>query len=572
MTTPETPTQEQTNESAIIPSWVFIAVSIVGFLTALVVLFTTPEFNIVGWAGLAIGGIGLIVWAFMFPEDVLAILKGRALTFGGLGIGVTVILVIASVLVYNVVARQGWSNDFSERNVFSLDDQVREVLQAMGDDPSIPTVRILGFYNATAGGQRDRISVLLQDMVNNSGGKITGYTFIDPALEPLRTTEYLGEAPRIPSIVVATVDPETGEPSTSNFEVAAPDTTGLLAAGQFQIINAILSLSVEGDFRAYFLDVTGSLDITSNADSAAQGIVNDLEGEWTVTALNPLELLNPPVTLNDPLAGAEVMIIAGGTQVLSADEIAVIADYLQNGGSLIVLADISTDGTPATALDDNFETVLWEQFGVRFRDDLVIDPALPVRQFGRVYQVNNYGEHPIVEGLNPDANRLVMSSPRSIEIADTPPASVSVLVSTSERGYAKSGLDFSRDLSADELAFADGDLSGEIPLAVASENTETGARLVLFGSPDLMQNEWRAYTNIEAPEVAESAIFWASDAQNFSDIVRQLRPEPPTPDQPIFITQDQLRWMGFVVTGVIPFGMLLLGLAVRWLRRTRHSA
>lgn len=553
----------------IIPSIVYLIVAVAGFLVALTVAFTAAEFNIVGWAGLAIGAVALLVWAFMFPEQIVNLIKGRSLAFGGLGLVVTVVLIVASVLVYSVIADQGWSRDFSERDVFSLDSEVRDVLSAMGDDPSIPQVQILGFYGSTLGAQRDQIEVLLQDMVNNSGGKIADYEFIDPVIENLRTEAYLGESPRIPAIVVAII--EDGEASLTRYEIAARDSSGRVVSGQFQIINAILSLSIEGDFRAYFLNVEGSLDISSGLANAANGIVGDIEDEWTVEALDPLLLENPPVILNDPVASAELMIIAGGTQPLNDAEVAVINDYVQNGGDLIVLGDINTDGGTSTAVAEIFSNMLWENFGVRLRDDLVIDPANPVRQSGQVYLVNNYGTHSIVSGLNPDNNQLVVSSPHSIEISDAPPVTVSLLVSTSNQGYAKSGLDMSTDLTEEELAFVDGDLTGEIPLAVVAENTETGSRLVLAGSTDLMQNEWRAYTNIEAPEVSEAAIYWASDAQNFSDIVRQLNPEPPAPDQPIFITESQLRWMSFVAIGVIPFSLLALGLLVWWLRRPTHA-
>ena len=555
----------------IIPPWALIVVSVIGFAFALGVLFVSPEFNIAGWAGLAIGVLGLIVWALMFPKEVLKLIKGRTLTFGGLGVLVTAVLIVSTVLVYQVIESQGWTRDFSERDVYSLDTQVRDVLDAMGDDPSIPTVQILGFYNATSGGQRDRISVLLQDMVNNSGGKIAGYDFIDPAIQPLLTETYLGETASIPSIVIAQIDPQTGEASTINFEVAARDLQGNLAAGQFQIINAILSLSVDGDFRAYFLNVEGALDITDASESGARGIVDDIEDEWTVEALDPLLLSspNPPVTLNDPVASAEVMVIAGGTQALSPEALQVIQTYIDNGGDLIVLGDINTDGGTSTALDEAFATMLWDNFGVRLRNDLVIDPAIPVRQLGRVYQVNNFGTQSIVSGLNPEQNRLVVSSPHSIEISDTPPATVSVLVSTSADGYAKTDIDFTSDLTEAELSFVEGDLTGEIPLGVTAENTTTGARLVLFGSADLMENEWRAYSNIEAPEISQSAIFWASEAQNFSDVVRQLTPDPNEADAPILLSEAQVRWMGIVAWGVLPFGMLLLGLLV-WGARRRN--
>lgn len=577
MTSPENNIQEELEVEKskeqelppMIPPIVFLIMAAAGALVARTVAATAASFNIIGWAGLAFSLLALFMWAFASPREIIKLVKGRSLAFGSFGLFVTIVLIAASMLVYTVIDDKNWSHDYSERDIFSLDSEVRDILNAMGDDPSVPRVEILGFYNATSSGDRDRISVLLQDMVNNSGGKIAGYEFIDPALEPLRTQSYLGENPRIPSIVVAVVDDNEAE--LARYEIAAYDPSRAVVSGQFQIINAILSLSVEGDFRAYFLNVEGSLDITSSAPDGANGIVADISSEWAVETLDPLLLENLPVTLNDPVASAEVMIIAGGTQPLNDAEVAVISEYVQNGGSLIVFGDINTDGSVSTAVAEGFSNMLWENFGVRLRNDLVIDPANPIRQSGRVYLVNNYGTDSIVSGLNPDENQLIVSSPHSIEISETPPATVSLLVSTSSQGYAKSGLDMSVDLTDADLAFVEGDLTGEIPLAIIAENEETSSRLILVGSADLMQNEWRTYANIEAPEVSEAAIYRASDARNFSDEVRQLIPEPPALDQPIFITQSQFRWMGYLISEVVPFGLLILGFLVWWLRRPTHA-
>ncbi|MEO1291043.1 MAG: hypothetical protein AAFV93_25185, partial [Chloroflexota bacterium] len=283
----DTQTNEAMDDIIPVPPIVFLLFSLASFLVMIVagLLF---GFNIVFWGGLVFGVIGLLGWAFLFPEAVIDLIRGRNLQFGGVGVVVTGILIVASVLVYNAVESQGLSRDLSERDVFSLDTEVRDLLQAMGNDETIPTVELLGFYSASDGSQRDRISVLLQDMVNNSGGKIRGYQFIDPALEPLRTQNYLGDNPRIPSIVVAQIDPATGEPSETTYEIAAPDNIGFIAAGQFQIINAMLSLSVDGDFRAYVLDVVGGLDTTGASGNDANGIINDIDDEWTVETITPL--------------------------------------------------------------------------------------------------------------------------------------------------------------------------------------------------------------------------------------------------------------------------------------------
>lgn len=568
MTKPEQNTNQEL--PPLIPSWALLAIAGIAFLIfAAGWVFSLDVVVIIGAGAVAV--IMLFVWMVMFPQEVLDLVKGRSFAYGASGILVIVLILFAAGLIYNFVKARNWTYDFSQRDIYSLDTEVREVLTRMAADPTVPAVYILGFYNVSQAGERDRVAVLFNDMVAASGGKILGYQFIDPNTEPVRTQQYLNpenspNPPVTPAIVVAGVDPVTGGPSLENFETAF---TGQNA--QFNILNAILKLGTTGDFRAYFLSVEGGLDFESSSSFGADGFAGDLEDEeWTVEQISPLEITgtSPSVTLNDPTANAEIVVIAGGTEPLNDETITALRTYSANGGDLVILGDVNTEGAVTTAQAENLSNFLWETYGVRLRNDLVLDPDQTLSRF-EIYS-NNYGTQSIITGFTAD-DWLIYEGAHSIEVSQTPPAGVTITViaQTSAAAYAKANFDFTRDASSDLLAFAEGDARGPLPLVVAVENATTGSRLILAGSDALLLNDYRQFREVQSPEFIQAGIVWASEAQNFASTLNQIVPEPPVQDAPAIVTPDQAQTMGLVAFCVLPFVLLLIGGLVWYVQRPK---
>jgi hypothetical protein len=570
-------TEQNTNQELppIIPSWVFGALIGLGLLVGLVAFILQGQIDVVSIGSWAIALIALFAWALMFPQQLLDIIKGRGFAFGGTATLIVIALVIAAGFIYVVVREQTWRKDFSERDVYSLDVQVRDVLESMGQDPRIPAVTFVGLYGPSSADTRDRFEVLFNDMESVANGKIS-HRFIDPNREVRFLEQYTdsndpSSSLRSGQVIVATIDPETGQASTENFEVISAGSTA-----QFDLINAMLKLSTVGDFRAYFLGIDGGIDITRSGNNGANQYADNLgKNNWTVEQVSPLQISGdaPQVILNDVAADAEVIVMGGGTQALDDVTMATVENYAANGGDLIILGSINTSGGVTTAQAENMSNFLWNNYGVRLRDDLALDPDNSVGNPETII-VKTYGTHQIVQGLNSDSDWIVMESPHSIEIADPVPVAVTVtvLVSTTDSGYTKTGLDFSQDFSADDLAFTEGDATGQIVVGVAVENANTGSRLVLFGSDALLKNNYRQYREVVSPEVITSAIVWASDAQNFADDLLRIIPEPPAQDDPIIITDSDMRWASFWSLFLLPFGTLGVGFLVWWLQRGMRSA
>lgn len=578
MTTPEQDINEledMNEETPIIPPWVLLGLAIVSVVVGIAIAIIQGEFGFPTGASLLIALIALFAWALMFPQQVLDIIKGRGFAFGGTAILMTVVLVIAAGFIYAVIKQQNWNTDLSERDLYSLDEEVSDVLAQMAQDPRIPPVTFIGIYGAANADTRDRFDVLFTDMANVADGKIS-HRFVDPNrdvrfLEQYTQDDSATSRLRAGQVIVAVDDSETGQPSTERFEVVfAGD------AAQFDLINAMLNVSAVGDFRAYFLTVSGGIDMTDASEFGASRYAGDLEDiTWTVEQVNPLQISGdaPQYTLNDPASNGEVIMIAGGAEPLDDTTVQTLQDYTAEGGDLIILGDINTSGGVATAQAENLANFLWENYGVRLGDDLVLDPNNTAFGNPESIVIRTYGTHQIVQGLSFDDDWLVMESAHSVEIADPVPegVTVTILASTSDAGYTKTGLDFSTDFTSDDLALTPDDMTGEIPVAVAVENMNTGSRLVLFGSDALLKNTYRTIPNIVSPEVVTSAVIWAADAQNFADDLLRITPDPPTQDTPLFVQQSDMGWIMFVSLFLLPFGSLGLGLFVWWIQRKAQA-
>lgn len=558
----------------IIPSWAILAVAGIALVVFLGALLFQGQIVLTIGSG-AVAAIMIFVWMMLFPSEVLDLVRGRTFLYGASGALVVVLLFVAAGLVYNLVKSRNLSYDFSNRDVYSLDEEVREVLGQMATDPTVPSVYILGFYSVAQASERDRVEVLFNDMVSASGGKILGYQIIDPNIEPVRTQLYLNPdnaatPPTTPAIVVAGVNPETGQASEENFETAFTGQTRIDA--QFNIINSMLKLGVSGDFRAYFLSTDGGIDVEASGNFGGNGFIGDLEDEadWDIEQISPLEIVgaSPAVTLNDPTANAEIIVMAGGTEPLTDEALTALQNYTANGGDLVILADINTQGGVPTALSENMSNFLWENYGVRFRSDLVLDPEQTLSRDDIIF-ANSYGTHPITTAFTAD-DLLVFEAAHSIEISSTPPSTVLItpLVNTSATAYAKANFDFSSDISSNDLQQVDGDLTGAIPLAVAVENTTTGSRLVLVSSDALLLNSYRGYREISSPEFVLAAVSWASEARDFASTIRNIVPEPPTQDTPVYVRPDH-SWMGLVAILGLPGLLLAIGILVWFVQRPK---
>ncbi|MDL1902504.1 hypothetical protein FBR02_17270, partial [Anaerolineae bacterium CFX9] len=317
------PEEEQLPDEPFISPRLMLFVAAFGLLVAFFVWVTQPEFNVVGFGGLALAAVAIIAYLLLNPQGAKDFVTGRTVRFGGVSVIVTVVLIVALVAVYTFVRGQSWRVDVTQRNQFSLTEASRTAMQVYAADPSLPAVQMLVFYDSTSAARRDRETPLLDDYVSTTGGKVS-YQVIDLDQNPQLASQY--SVLRAGTIVLG-VPNENGQLDPTNVETVT-------SAAQEQLTNAVLRASAQGDFAAYFLNTRNN---TSANMSTLRTILSD-RFDWTVEETSLLTLNAPDAEnrLGDERFDGQVVVIPGGSAPLSDDEMAILTEFLNNGGDLVI--------------------------------------------------------------------------------------------------------------------------------------------------------------------------------------------------------------------------------------------
>lgn len=546
---------DQQEQDPFIPPRFMLALAGVGLIVAFFVAITQPTFNVVGFGGLALTAVSLVLWAVLAPGSVKALLSGRGVRFGGVSVLVTLVFLVALAGIYTVVRGQSIRLDLTERSDFSLTEESRAAITALGADPTLPEVRILAFYNAAQAGQRDRDQALFEDYETASNGRIT-YEFTDPDRNPAQASEY--NITRAGQIAVVALG-EDGLPVVADAELVN-------SAAQEGLTNAILSAAAQGDFQAYFLQVDGNL---SAEMSQIRGVLTERYG-WTVRDVTFVDLASPQsdITLNDPNADAQLMILVGGSRPLAEPELAILQGFVAGGGDVIVMAGNNfNDDRQSLATAENFNAFLETTYGLRINSDVVMDlrdafqsPVIPVAStFDPTSPITTIG-------IQRNQGVMIFEAPHSISLSATPPADVALvsLIQSGVESFATTDLQRVLDGNLDRL---ETDAPGPFTLAASAENTVTGSRLVVFGSATVGSDSFTAL-GTDNLSVAFNSIVWATDFVDFVDTVTVTQEQLPQ-DTPIFADASQLRTIQLITIYLLPFGILALGVLVWWGNRER---
>ena len=547
------PSNEQ---EPLIPPRYLLILSALGFLVALIVAATQPEFGVVGYGGLAFGILALLMWVLLAPDQARGVLTGRTARFGGTSLLVTVLLIAVLIGIYAVVRNANLRVDLTQTDKYSLTPESQQAIAALAAEPGTPNVKIVAFYGPAQAGSRDQDSLLFEDYKQTSNGKIT-YEFVDPEQQPQTVSQY--GISRAGQIAVVKLN-DDGSPDTQNAQIVN-------TFGQGDITNAILKVSSSGVFNAYFLTVNDGM---ADKMTVLKQNLTDRYG-WNVQDVSLTELTSPDgkFNLDDPNVTGQVIVIPGGSAPLADAELQVLEDYVNKGGDLIILAGTNlNDKQTSLATGDNLSSYLMQNFGLQFDKNVVIDqtqafqsPLLPVTTnlSSAAYITTN--------GVPSGQGALVFEVPNSITISDTPPANVTVtkLATTTSAAYAKTDLQAVLDNNIDQT---DSDAKGPFVLAAQAVNSDTGARIVLLGSTSLGNDTYAQFQNIDNLAIAFNSFIWTTNFNDyFTQITVQQQQRPQ--DQPLFADQQTLQNINFISIFVLPFGVLAIGMLVWWNNRER---
>ena len=248
-----------------------------------------------------------------------------------------------------------------------------------------------------------------------------------------------------------------------------------------------------------------------------------------------------------------LMIVAGPVRTFAPFETALIRDYLDRKGRLLLLLDSRTK--------TGLEPLLLE-WGAILGDDIVVDESRTLS--GRELHVSAYPVHPITAPIQNLA--AVFFLPRSIRARPLAPGGdkpdFSELATCSATGWAE----FDPD---DPVAYFDPqvDIPGPVPVAAAIERGPVPGvhvqilptRLVIIGDSDFVSNSGLMGANAD---LFLNAVNWLLDRG-------ELLAVAPKTFEELRLVMDarQLRALFWSVAAALPGLVAALGLCVVWRRR-----
>ncbi|MFQ5409350.1 MAG: GldG family protein [Anaerolineales bacterium] len=490
--------------------------------------FIGRDFNTWIQAGLAFGLVCFAAAAALEIDLLTQFLKSRQARFGAEAVGISLAF-IAVIALLNFILNQDrlkrrW--DLTETGEHSLAPETLDVLAELPED-----VHTLAFYSPTSA-SRSRAQDLLDSYEFNSGGKFT-YEFHDPDVEIALVQEYAA-GPN--SIVV-----ELGDQRESvDF------------ATEQSLTAALIRVLHPTERVLYFVTGHQERDPEQFGDDGLSQMADGLERVgYSIDATNLLGEALPE--------DADVLVLAGPLVPLAPEEVQKVGEFLDSGGSLIYMAEptvvmsVQSDGTEPM-LD-----YLTDNWGLRVRDDIVIDPTLSAQASPYWPASVTYGVGPITEGL--EGLATIYPVARSIQVNERLPEGVTVspLVQTSPNAWGET--DFST--LDDGSTQPDGtDAVGQLNLAVTAENTITGARVVVFGDVDFASNGI-AREVFGNGEIFQNAAKWAS----VEDELINLTPAPSVFRSHNITTVRDIAIVTLLACILPLVAVMVIGGSVWWNRR-----
>lgn len=206
------------------------------------------------------------------------------------------------------------------------------------------------------------------------------------------------------------------------------------------------------------------------------------------------------------------------------------------------------------------EDYLHLTWGIGFSEDIVVDPTS--NQVFAPYAAQ-YGPHPITEKLQRITSQYPTTRSITAEL-QTPGTSQVQLVLTAPQSWAETNLEGLKGNSP-QLSFdKEQDIAGPISIAVAAENFESKARVVVFGDSDFVTNaNVIAYAN---NDIFVNSVDWVAGKEEIINLT------PKNNIQRVVIPpQKTVMNLIFLVVVVLMPALGLVGGLVTWTQKRRRG-
>ncbi len=472
-----------------------------------------------------LGGLALLaLGALLRPAALGGALLGRRMRPGGelliAGVAGLILLLLVNLAAQRYHVRLDWTA--GQR--YSVSEQTVRILKELQGP-----IKVTGFFvaaDAIQAAQQAALTGLLDEYRFHSD-KIS-YEFVDPALKPALAKQYGISG-------YGALALEMGQRRTETF---ALDEQGLTAA--------ILKVSRSQGPALYFIAGHGERDPNASAEAGYAGIKRELERDNY--RVEKLDLAGTAGVV--PADAAALLIISPQAEFTPAERGAIMG-YARAGGRVLLTCDPG---------DDAVDSAWLAEWGLRVRDDLVIDPTNAFIGDIAAPTATSYPWHTITKGLN--GAPTFFPFVRSLEALSPAPANMQVapLVMSGAESWGETHYAARQQVKLD----AEEDTAGPLMLAAAVQETTRQGRLVVFGGSFFVANGILSSVRGEFGngQLFLNAVNWLTeDTELFA--IRSRQPQ----ERRVTLSRAQANLVLYSSALLLPLATLAVGFAAWWANR-----
>ena len=507
-----------------------------GGLTSLVIL------------ALAIGVIGIVLWAAMSPREFRAFVNGRQARYSTSAVFGALLLIGIVVLVYVVLQRAVIVLDMTQGQRYSISDETRNILRQI-----TRPIQITGFYSPRTLSQREIDDQFFRLYEEGSDGKISR-NYIDPDEQPAMAQKFGVTSDGEVFLSYLNTDGSVDFNSVSRLPRSESQ--------ERDMTEAISRLLISGTLTVYFDQSHAERDPLSAEPQGLSGINNGIRESGLITY--PISISDLATSGGNIPDTASAVILARPTTDFSEAEIAVIDRYLQKGGALFIMADVLFNQDAFLRYDGLFNHYLWEHFGIRALDAAVVDEAAHGQTLLDIVSAAIYPENDIARRLDQQNSPTLFKIARPVDVSTTPAEDVpnGKVIMSSPQSYGETDL---KTLGETETyKFDQGvDIPGPLSTVAWAYNRVTGAKVLLIGDSDFATNS--------LVQTGGNGILFTDGLSwltGFSDRINFAPQAYGTGSPVIFVDGQTLDVISFITVILLPGLVFAIGLGI-WIRRVR---
>ncbi len=465
--------------------------------------------------------------------------KNRIALKGGTYSLLVTLIVLAILIVVNVLASILPGNltkyDFSSTKLYSITSNTKAVVNALKKDVKI-------YWIVQADKEDDVIENLLEKYESLSDH--IEVVKKNPDVYPTFTDKYTSEEVPNNSLIVECGD-KNRYISYNDIYVTQTDATGYSSSSSFDgegaITSAIDYVISDKLPKIYVLEGHGEAELPETFSK-------QIERENMQT--ESFSLLNEDKVPED----ADAILIYAPTSDISAEEKEILADYVANGGKMMVAAGPTENGSLTNLYS------LLSDYGVETTEGIVVEEDREHYAFQQPYiLLPDLQSSDITDPLIEENYYAILPIAQGLTVKDTA-GRVTELLTTSDTAFSKKA-----GYNLETYEKEDGDTDGPFALAVSIEADNDG-QIVWFSSSLFLEDMYNSYSsgaNLDMGMNALSSLVGERDAVSIRS--KSLNYNYLTIDES---TSSLLKTM---MIGVFPLAFIVTGIVVIVRRRRKNE-